>query len=223
MRIACLNRRDHPLATALSLLLVAAVVPGAYAWQRPLSPTELKERSPLVVIVEVLGVARIGKDPGTLGRYRAWVQVVQAEKGDAEPTSTLQVAWTAADPNRLGSWEVKLYPGDKVQLYLKPAGEPGVWQVVHRSGAVTLRRAPREQRTLPSLPGEVALRPSPPLHDGDAKAKSDLPDKTTLKGADAQGPTGLRAAEKTGPEPPKPLDSHPPVPDNSTKPKEKGS
>src|SRR4051794_19230720 len=117
--------RVFGLLTAIALGV--GIARTSSALPPPLSHDELAKRSKLVVQADVLGVACTGNQENGLPTYTAWLQVIETNKGDARPFSTLQLVWASADRKLLGSWEAKVYPGDRVRLYLVPAEHSGAW------------------------------------------------------------------------------------------------
>jgi hypothetical protein len=97
------------LAAMAALLACNAPSPGLVV-PPPLSESQLLEQSTLVVTADVLGVACTGKTRSGQPTYTAWLQVIESRKGAAAPPSTLQFAWTATDPNLLGSWSYTFTP-----------------------------------------------------------------------------------------------------------------
>ncbi len=167
---------------------------AALALPAPLSETQLTEQSQLVVLADVLGVACTGASPTGHPRFAAWLQVVASPKGGTSPGSTLLLAWSGVDLEPIGAWEARVYPGDRVRLYLVAADEAGAWKVFHPRGAVVVTRAPAEGRRLPERPGEVRFRAT-----GPAK-----PTTETLPGPQAPPSSGAPPA----PQPSKPQASN---------------
>ena len=164
------------LASLVALAAGAAAtllpIPHVRAIPPPLSAEALTAESQLVVVADVLGVACTGRLEGGRLRYAAWLQVLQTEKGGLPPHSTFQITWKTADMTLLGSWQISVYPGDRVQLYLLPEEneKAAAWRVFHPSGVKSVVSVPKDLRKLPGNVGEVLFRPAPSRPTGPTAA-----------------------------------------------------
>src|SRR5918992_2527260 len=133
-----------------SLGILAARSP-AWGVPAPMSPEQLESASDLVATVRVLGVVCAdaeARDGERLGRYQAWLRIVDLTKGSVRAGESVLVQWSDVPRRLVGAWTVAYYPGEELLTHLKWDAAQHVYVTTWWNAKGRPRRAP-DTRELP--------------------------------------------------------------------------